>query len=138
MRDPEWGTELGRLSLTGKITTDMHGAGRIWREQAHRYRNSIGIFPVRSARLELVSQAMQPDPESREGQKLARRDANLAEIFFAAHARLTATGTLAGSVVRRVCEEDEPHCGELEYRALRRGLYALAQHYGLTRPPKRA
>ena len=137
MRDAEWGTELGRLSLQGKITNEMHAAGRIWREQAHKYASSIGVFPVRSAKLELGSKANAPDPESPEGQKLVRRDANAAEVFFAAHARLTAAGAHSERSVRSVCEQDTPVCGQIEYRALRRGLDALASHYNLTRSAKR-
>lgn len=132
MGDPIYGTEIGRLRLENCITEDMYKAGLRWGEHAHKYRSSIGLFPARSAKLELASHATDTDPDSEEGQKVARRDANAAEAFFEAHSVLLTAGRLTESTVRRVCEDDEILVGLLEYTALRAGLSALAQHYGLT------
>ena len=136
MRDPEWGTELGRLYLEGALTGAQYAAGKRWREEASDYRQAIGVFPVRSAALQRGSHSHDVDPESEEGQKQATRDRNGAERFFAAHSYLASVGNLAETVVRRICEEDEAPCGFAEHQALRKGLTALANHYNLTREPK--
>lgn len=136
MRDPEWGTELGRLYLEGALSGGMYAAGKRWREEAAEYRQAIGVFPVRSASLERGSHGHDTDPDSEEGQKQATRDRNGAERFFAAHSYLASVGNLAESVVRRICEEDEAPCGFAEHQALRKGLSSLADHYNLTRAEK--
>lgn len=132
-RDSEWGSELGRLYMTGAVTKPMYEAGKRWTEYAAEYRKSIGVFPVRSAALERGSHGKQADPDSEEGQKQATRERNGAERFFAAHARLVSAGGLAETVVRRICEEDEAPCGFAEHQALRKGLSSLVDHYNLTR-----
>ena len=136
MRDPEWGTELGRLYLEGALTGALYASGKRWREEAAEYRQSIGVFPVRTASLERGSHGHDTDPDSEEGQNQAARERNGAERFFAAHARLASVGGLAETVVRRVCEEDQAACGFVEHKALRRGLSALVDHYNLTREQK--
>ncbi len=136
MRDPEWGTELGRLYLEGALTGAQYAAGKRWRQEASDYRQAIGIFPVRSASLERGSHGHDVDPDSDEGQKQATRDRNGAEHFFAAHARLITAGTLAEAVVRRICEDDAAPCGFAEHKALRNGLSSLVDHYNLTREQK--
>ncbi len=136
LRDPEWGTELGRLYLEAAITAAMYAAGKRWREQAAEYRQAIGVFPVRSASLERGSHGHDIDPDSEEGQKQAQREANGAERFFAAHAALTSAGVVAESVVSRICEEDGMLCGWVDRQSLRKGLSALVDHYNLTRAEK--
>lgn len=134
LRDAEWGTELGRLCLEGSITWAMYGAGKRWREVAAKYRQAIGVFPIRSASLERGSHSHDTDPDSDEGRKQAARDRDGAELFFAAQASLTVG--LVESVVRRICEDDEAPCGFAEHQALRKGLSALVVHYNLTRSEK--
>lgn len=138
LRDAEWGTELGRLSLERSITSLMHAAGRRWRDQAAQYRKAIGVFPVRSLSVEPVSRAMAPDPDSAEGQEQARRDSEAVEQFFAAHAALVMAGSSAENAVRRLCEDDLSLVGMSELQAARKGLNALASHYGLTNQQKSA
>lgn len=41
MRDPTWGTELGRLYLVGKITATMFAAGKRWGELASQYSQAL-------------------------------------------------------------------------------------------------
>ena len=48
LRDPQWGTELGRLLLTKAIDEAMYAAGRRWNEDAAKYRHVIGIRAVKS------------------------------------------------------------------------------------------
>lgn len=136
VRHAEWGTELGRLYLSDKITEAMYAAGKWWAEQAKKFQAAIGAFPVRSAALEPGRGGTQADPDSPEGQKIAKREANQAEIFFDAHAVLVQTG--CESVVRRVCEENESPCGLNELLSVKRGLSVLADHRGLTNGKKSA
>lgn len=127
LRDPEWGTELGRLYLDGTITAAMYAAGKDWREKAAKYVNSLGHFPVRSILVEGRGGSLPPDPDSLEGQKRARREADAMERFFEAHHVLLYAGKMAEATVRRLCEHDEGPCGMAELMALRRGLSALAE-----------
>src|SRR5690348_5768965 len=86
MADPQWGTELGRLNLEGAITDAMYAAGKRWAEYAAKYQGAIGVFPVRS--VQPRSFAHPPDPDSDTGREIAKREAENAEKFFAAHAVL--------------------------------------------------
>lgn len=126
LRDPEWGTELGRLYLEGTITASMYAAGKDWREKAAKYVKSLNHFPVRSILIDNRGGSVPPDPDTPEGQKRARREADAMERFFAAHAVLLSAGKMAESTVRRLCEHDEGPCGVVELIALRNGLSALA------------
>lgn len=127
LRDPEWGTELGRLYLEGTITASMYAAGKDWREKAGKYVNSIGVFPIRSPSAEPGRGGSPPDPDSPEGQKQAAREANAMERFFEAHHVLLSAGKMAEGAVRRLCEHNEGPCGMAELIALRNGLSALAE-----------
>jgi len=127
LRDPEWGTELGRLYLEGTITAAMYAAGKDWREKAARYTKTLGHFPVRSLLVENRGGSMPPDIDTIEGQKQARREANAMERFFEAHAILLSAGKMAEATVRRLCEHDEGPCGMAELIALRNGLSALVE-----------
>ena len=126
LRDPEWGTELGRLYLEGTITASMYAAGKDWREKAARYVDTLGHFPVRTILLEGRGGSMPPDPDTPEGQKRARREADAMERFFEAHHILLSAGKMAEATVRRLCEHNEGPCGMAELIALRNGLSALA------------
>jgi hypothetical protein len=127
LRDPEWGTELGRLYLEGTITATMYAAGKAWRDKAARYVRAINSFGVRSPVLEQGRAGSPPDPDSETGREQARREANDMERFFEAHAILLSAGRLAEATVRRLCEHDEGPCGHAELIALRNGLSALAE-----------
>ena len=127
LRDPEWGTELGRLYLEGTITAAMYAAGKEWREKAARYVSTLGHFPVRTLLIEGRGGSMPPDPDTTEGQKRARREAAAMERFFEAHHVLLSAGKMAEATVRRLCEYNEGPCGMAELIALRNGLSALAE-----------
>lgn len=133
LRDSEWGTELGRLYLERIITEEMYAAGKRWTEEASQYHASIGIFPIRTAQLQLGRGGKDADPDSAEGKKQASREANGAERFFEAHAVLVGAGPVASMAVRRLCEENQSLAGSKERIAARDGLSSLVAHYGLTR-----
>ncbi len=132
MRDPEWGSELGRLYLEGCITDSMCGAGKRWRDEAAQYRSSIGAFPIRTTSLERGVKSHPPDVDSEDGREQAIRDTNAAERFFEAHAVLVSAGMGAENAVVRLCEEDCSLAGMQELKNARCGLIRLAEHYRLT------
>lgn len=136
LRDPEWGSELGRLYLERAISGREYAAGKTWRAQVARFQGSIGIFPVRSLSGEPTGRAEPPDPESDEGQKQAVKDRDAAETFFEAHTVLLWSGRGAESAVRRLCEEDQAMVGYNELQHARCGLTRLANYYELTRARK--
>ena len=130
LRDAEWGTELGRLFLERKISAPMYFAGKRWREAAEKYRDVIGVFPIKSTSLQRGSLSHDPDPESPAGKKAHKRNAEAEENFMEAHAALVAAGMGAESAVRRLCEEDQVLTGHYDLLKAWDGLLALAVHYG--------
>ena len=132
MRDPQWGTSLGRLLLTSSITETMYDAGKRWVAMATKYQQSIGIFPVHTAQMEAGRRGMAPDPDTPEGQKIVEREANGAERYFEADTVLAKAGRGIRTAVRRVCEDNETPCGFDELARLRTGLMHLASLWNLT------
>jgi hypothetical protein len=134
LRDPEWGTELGRLLLNGVITDAMYAAGKRWAELAARYKNVLGIFPIKSSSAEGGSWGHQPDPDSPRGQEIAKADRNSMEAYFEAEAALVMhMGPGVLPMVRSVCEEGQIPGGYYEVLNLRIGLLKLVTHWGLTK-----
>ena len=130
MRDPEWGTELGRLYLLREITGAMYAAGRRWTQDAARWRHTLGVFPVRTASLER-GHSHPCDPDSPEGREVARRDRNAQEAFCGAHSALVDCGAGAARAVQDLCEHNEAPTF-VDRICARAGLAALATYYGLT------
>jgi hypothetical protein len=134
LRDPEWGTELGRLYLEGTLTAEMYAAGKWWRETASRYRGAI-CAPAPDPKalvLEIGCGSFRPDPDSDAGRELVKRDCTATLIFLEAHGALLGAGMIAERTVRRLCEEDQAPVGEEERLAARNGLLWVAKHRGLT------
>lgn len=132
LRDPEWGTELGRLFLENRIPAALYAAGKRWAIEAATYRSAIDIFPIRSTSLEVGIKSHPPDPDSEDGQEVASKDRAAVERFFAAHAVLISAGMGAESAVRALCEEGRCLAGDYERRSAIAGLVHLAEHYRLT------
>ena len=135
MQNPEWGSELGRLLLAGKVEPELYAAGQHWAERATRYRHALDAPRPNPppARFEPKSPAAAVDPASAAGQKQTAREIAAIGALQEAHAALRTAGVLAERVVRRVCEHDEAVCGTSEFVALRRGLLALALFWGMMR-----
>jgi hypothetical protein len=128
----EWGSELGRLLLTGKIAAEHYAAGRRWSEAMARYRAALGAPPPHPPALSFErsgAKAAPPDPASAEGERLAVRDGAAVRELRDAEAALREAGPLPERVVRSVCEHDEAPCGVRELDALGRGLAALARFW---------
>lgn len=134
MRDPMWGTELGRLYLVGKITAGMYAAGKQWGEMASKYSQAL-CSPAPDPRAICLDRmgGSQIDPDSHEGRKEARRHERAVNSFIDAHAALKSIGKAIGvRVVRGVCERDEMPTGHEELLALSTGLITLSGFWGLT------
>jgi hypothetical protein len=109
------------------MTATMYAAGKDWREKAAKYVGTLGHFPVRTILAEGRGGSLPPDPDTEEGRKRVRREADAMERFFEAHHVLLSAGKLAEATVRRLCEYNEGPCGMAELIALRNGLSALAE-----------
>lgn len=133
MRDPTWGTELGRLYLVGKITASMYAAGKRWAELASKYSQALcSPSPDPKAICLDRSGGESPDPDSYDGRREARRHQRAVTSFMDAHVALKAAHGTAERVVRSVCERDEMQHGHESLMALIRGLTELAGFWGLT------
>ena len=70
MKDPIWGTQLGILHLSGKLTSSQLAAGKRWGELARDYSAAVGAPRApRSAALEAsggVGESIQIAPRARE------------------------------------------------------------------------
>jgi hypothetical protein len=127
VRPAEWGTELGRLYQTDKITAAQYAAGRKWAGLASDYTQACqGPRTPRTASLD-PSGGCATDPDSDKGAKEARRHARIVVGYVEAAAALRLTGRLCGRLVVAVCEDDQVPGGEAEHAALRIGLNALIE-----------
>lgn len=141
MADEEWGTELGRLFLTGKIDAVQYATGKKWGRLIVEYHRAIGCpppYPKSGYFLDQMDKGAEPDPDSEEGKKRAKKARQVIDAMMEAHAVLFGAGKLAEYAVRAVCEANEAAVGEVGMNALSRGLDWLAEHWGLTSTTKRA
>lgn len=134
MRDPMWGTELGRLHLVGKIDARQFAAGKHWGELASKYSQAMqGPCPdPKAVNFDRGAGGQQIDPDSHEGRKEARRHARSVQSFIDAHVALKATSVASERLVRLVCERNEMLAGYGDFMALSCGLITLADFWGLT------
>lgn len=133
MRDPLWGTELGRLYLVGKITTPMYAAGKRWGELSVKYSQALcSPSPDPKAICFDRSGGESPDPDSYEGRKEVRRHERAVASFIDAHVALKDVSMAASRVVRSMCERNEMLLGHEGLMALSTGLSTLAGFWGLT------
>lgn len=137
MRDPTWGTEIGRLYLASKITSVGFAAGKRWAEQAAQYSQAL-CSPAPDPRAMDFNRSggSPPDPDSYEGRKEARRHERAVASFIDAHAALKSTSMAAERAVRLVCERDQMIVGYDGLLSLVCGLTALADFWGLTESRK--
>jgi hypothetical protein len=139
MADAEWGTELGRLFLEGRITAEHYAAGKKWGRTVVAYHQAIGAappYPKAVAFGDARGRSPDPDPASHEGKRLTARDKAIIQNMQEAHAVLIGAGILAERAVRSVCESNECPVGQVGLDALQRGLYWLGDFWGLTKKPR--
>ena len=126
MRDPIWGSTLGWLYLSGKISSLQFAAGKRWNELAADY-SSACLSPraPRSANLDPKG-GTAPDPDSPSGRREARRQVLTLEDYQEASGLLKRLGAPVARAVVDVCEGGRVPAGFGELQNLKRGLSALA------------
>lgn len=135
MRDPEWGTELGRLFLAHKITPEQFAAGKRWASLAARYAQAICAPSPNPPSLNIgQGRAGAPiDVDTDEGQAEAKRHQKAVSAYLAAQESLDGRGT---SAIRTIVEANEALSGHQQLLDLMAGLSTLADHWRLTAKPK--
>lgn len=133
MRGPEWGTEIGRLYLAGKIDAVTFEAGKRWGRLVVAYHRALGAKPPypRTMTFDRVDPSPEPDTESNEGKRRDGESRSIIGDMREAHAVLIGAGMMAERAVRSVCEENEVPAGIIGIDNLKRGLEWLATHWGL-------
>jgi hypothetical protein len=133
MRDPMWGTELGRLHLSNKITAAQFAAGKQWAEYASKYHQALCSPSPDPKAISLESMKGEAlDPESSEGRKEARRHERAVASLVDAMGALKTTLGASERILRAICERNEMVVGHYELLSLVCGLNALANFWGLT------
>ena len=134
MQSAEWGTELGRLFLNGKINAPCFAAGKRWAELATNYRDAIGAPQPspKAASIERRGHTGAVDPDSESGAKQAARDRETVLNYTDAHRALSGAGMLSEQAVRAACERNELVTGVHALGLLNVGLSRLSLFWGLT------
>ena len=126
LRDPVWGTTLGWLHLSSKLTAAQFAAGNRWAEVAAEYSAACnGPRPPKSASLER-GQGEALDPDSPDGLREARQHTKALVRYVGAAAILNAAGARARRAVADTCERGQMPEGVDSLRALKAGLDVLA------------
>ena len=136
--DRRAGSELGRLYMERKITASQFAAGERWGMLIAKYHLAMGAPSPdpRSAKMELGLYGEEPDPDSENGQVLARVESGLVKRVHKAHDVLMAAGISAESAVRMVCEQDL-NVGWWVQPRLVYGLQRLAEHWNMLEGQRR-
>lgn len=134
MRDPEWGTELGRLFLVGKVTPEEFAAGKRWAKLSAAY--SIALqSPApdpQAMNPEGGGQTCPPDPDSHEGRAEAERHRRAKEAYLTADAALLLLGSPRHRAVKMVCDRNQPLSDYQQLLDLKAGLFGLSERWNLT------
>jgi hypothetical protein len=130
LRDAEWGTEMGRLYLEGKLTAAQYAAGKWWATLAARYADAIGAKPhPKPIALERGSASHQCDPGSERGMEIAQTHERDVRRFLAVYEALQKCGAVVVQAVRDLCEYDQSPVGHYQFTKLIEGLNALAREH---------
>lgn len=134
MREKEWGTELGRLFLTGRVTASQFSVGGWFTELSANCRRAIDAPKDCSDRSAFVEKdgGHPPDPYSDKGLIQATKDREAVKTFMEAHAALIGAGMLAERAVRLVCEDNQMIVGHAQLLHLCTGLDWLIEYRRLT------
>ena len=125
----EWGSQIGRLYLWAQVSALEYGAAKRWAEQAGLYHHANGSPALmKSAQLERGVFSYPADPDSERGRLQAEQDRRHRLHYERALRVLEASG--CRSVVDRVVLEDLAPVGIEGLQQLKRGLAALAEHWG--------
>ena len=126
LRDAAWGSMLGRIYLTGKISASEFAAGKRWNELAVEYSQACqSPHQPRTAALETHG-GTPADPESATGARQARRHHRATAAWLDGRNALRVVGSTAERVVNAVCAEGQAPAGLSELESLQEGLRALS------------
>jgi hypothetical protein len=135
MRDAVWGTMLGWLYLSGKISGAQFGAGKWFTDLLAEHAIACqSPRPPRSASLERGALGTSLDPDSTIGKLEVQAHIRTVADYLTATTVLRLTGELPSRIVMEVCGSGCAPAGPIEAEALRSGLGALAE---LRREPKK-
>lgn len=122
-QDPKWQTSWGELFFNGHITETQVEAADRWAAMLVRYDGLNGY------RRSTSSQPLERTDRTREDEQDAAEVKVFIERFEAAHDALVACGKLVEWVVTNLCRGETVR--EAHYDAVKTGLTALAEFYGL-------
>jgi len=130
MRDPVWGTTLGYLYLSGKVTGSQFAAGKRWADLARDY-SAANQSPKqpRSANLDPKG-GEPPDPDSPRGLREAQQHARTLHQYLAGLGIINLAGAPARRAVENICEQGLAPVGHAQLEALGKGLSALSAFWG--------
>jgi len=131
MRDPMWGTEIGRLFLRSRIEARQFEAGKRWMNLVELWRKDqgeTGLAPKSGlAALHVENRGRGMDRS--EDPTAIERSRELSDTLHKARDALDSAGFLESRTVRDCCEQNMPIIGLSEIGWLRDGLDALADHW---------
>lgn len=127
--DPLWGSGIGKMHLTGKISLAELESGRRWFNMLAAYYSAIGAKDIKSACLEVGVGGHEPDPDSDLGVELAAKEKSIVDEY---QRTLSAIGSAspANRALRMLYRDDYLDFQELAYAIS--GLKALSIYYRLT------
>jgi hypothetical protein len=127
LRDAMWGTTIGRLYLTGKVSASEYGAAKRWVELVAGYSTACqSPQPPRTAVLDATG-GTPIDPDSISGIKQARQHERATASYLPGRHALRLAGPTAERVVGDVVELGQAPAGQGELEALRTGLQSLSR-----------
>jgi hypothetical protein len=131
VRHAAWGDQIGRMFLQAQITAVEYSTARRWHAEAANHHHAIGCYAVKSAALEKGVNGHPPDPDSERGRAEAEKERRDRVRYESALRVLEASG--CRSAVDRVVLQDEAPAGIEDMAQLKKGLSALAEHWGYVR-----
>ena len=126
LRDPLWGSMIGRLHLNGKISSAELATAKHWARIVANYSAACcSPRPPRTVPLDAIG-GTPVDPDSATGERGVRRHERASAAWLEGRNALRLAGRDAERVVDSVCARDCALAGFGELNALRAGLQALA------------
>jgi hypothetical protein len=133
VRDASFGTEIGRLSLTGKLTSAEVAIAKRWAELVNAYSAAMR-GPKGPSTVEMDAGGGQPsDPDSDVGRKEASKHTRAVTNWIEGRDALRKCGRGVENVVEDVVVHDRARTGFDELVALRAGLHALSTEWSTKR-----
>jgi hypothetical protein len=133
LKDSIWSSQLGRLHLTGRLSSSQFSAGKRWCDLVANYATACQApRPPQSAKLE-PGGSMPADPDSAIGVKEARRHERATIAYLDGRHALRLAGHEAERDVDTVCVQNQAPAGLCELDALRRRLQSLSAYWSTGR-----